>query len=497
MSAEISFPARLAQLAAEAPDIVAITFVDRDGQETDVTRRDLHLRATRLARVLAQRGVGPDTMVVTGIPNSIEHIAIAIAAWRCGACTVAQSARAPEREFAETLKLLDARFVIADRAGADMSHAEIRAVSLDDSRDAEPVPDRVAHPGKATASGGSTGRPKIIVYPHPWVRVPGEIGDISHIGFRSGQIQLVCGPLYHNAPFTWAHFGLFEGHRLILMERFDAARVVDLIEHHRCSFMFFAPTMMQRIIRLPEIQSRDLSSIGSIFITAAICPVWLKQAWVDLIGAEKLQESYGSSEAVGYAHISGPEWLSHRGSVGRAGDGDLKILDAEFNEVPTGEIGEIFFRPTHYPRPTYAYIGSPPAKTTPNGYTSVGDMGHVDAEGFLYIADRRTDLIISGGVNVYPAEVEAVLTEHAAVGDAAVVGLPDADWGRRVHAIVEPVDPSGTIALDELYAWMRERLSAAKIPKTIEFTSALPRDQSGKIRRSALIAARTPEGLSQ
>src|SRR6478735_7610444 len=150
MSAEISFPARLAQLAAEAPDIVAITFVDRDGLETDVTRRDLHLRATRLARVLAQRGVGPDTMVVTGIPNSIEHIAIAIAAWRCGACTVAQSARAPEREFAETLKLLDARFVIADRAGADMSHAEIRAVSLDDSRDAEPVPGRVAHPGKAT-----------------------------------------------------------------------------------------------------------------------------------------------------------------------------------------------------------------------------------------------------------------------------------------------------------------------------------------------------------
>ena len=223
--------------------------------------------------------------------------------------------------------------------------------------------------------------------------------------------------------------------------------------------------------------------------TAAICPVWLKQAWADLIGAEKLEESYGSSEAVGYAHISGPEWLAHRGSVGRAGDGDLKILDAAFNEVPTGEIGEIFFRPTHYPRPTYAYIGSPPAKTTPDGYTSVGDMGHVDAEGFLYIADRRTDLIISGGANVYPAEVEAALDAYPGVLASVVIGLPDEDLGQRVHAIVEvraeaPPEP------EALQAFLSERLASYKRPRSLEMTHERLRDDSGKVRRSALRDAR-------
>ena len=225
------------------------------------------------------------------------------------------------------------------------------------------------------------------------------------------------------------------------------------------------------------------------FQTAAPCPQWLKRRWMELTAPEKLVESFGASEANGSCRIRGDEWLKHPGSVGRPVNAELKILDENMREMPQGEVGEIFFRPNVHPEPTYRYIGSPPAKTTPDGFISVGDMGHVDPDGYLFLSDRRVDLIIRGGANIYPAEVEAALSEHPDVADVAVVGIPHDELGKSVHAIVEP-RPGTTPDEAALRAWMRERLTAYKMPESYEFMPALPRDPSGKIRRSQLARER-------
>jgi bile acid-coenzyme A ligase len=247
--------------------------------------------------------------------------------------------------------------------------------------------------------------------------------------------------------------------------------------------------MMQRIVRLPDIEARDLSSIECVYQTAAPCPPWLKRRWMELTAPEKLMEGFGATEAVGSCRIRGDEWLLHPGSVGRPANAEMKILDEDFNELPQGEVGEIFMRPFVHPEPTYRYIGAPPAKTTPDGFVSVGDMGYVDPEGYLFLSDRRVDLIIRGGANIYPAEVEAALSEHPDVADVAVIGIPHDELGKTVHAIVEP--RPGTVP-DEaaLRAWMKQRLTTYKMPESYEFMAQLPRDQSGKIRRSQLARER-------
>jgi bile acid-coenzyme A ligase len=308
---------------------------------------------------------------------------------------------------------------------------------------------------------------------------------------RSGQVQLIAGPLYHNGPFLFSHLGLFEDQTIVLLERFDAGCVVDLIERHRVNFALLVPTMMGRIIRLPDVHERDFSSLDGILHTAAPCPSWLKRAWIDLIGAVKVFEGYGSSEGTGNTVIRGDEWLDHPHSVGRpTPDTEILILDPEDVPVNPGEAGEIYMRQKDVDGATYQYIGSPPARTTADGFVSVGDIGWVDAEGYLFLADRRVDLIITGGANVYPAEVEAAISEHSLIFDVAVIGPKDDEWGRRVHAIVQLVDTSDPPTIPELDTHCRERLAAYKVPKSYEFVDQLPRNAAGKIRRSALLAER-------
>ncbi len=486
---QVSFGQRIADLARLHPATIAITLARQDASEDQLDFAALDRWANRVARLLAARGVGPASMVCIGIYNSLEHYAATYAAWRLGACTLPLSPRMPDIEFRGITELVAQRLVIADRPDADLRKADITALRDGGAWDDGPLPDITPHPGKAIGSGGSTGRSKIIVEPKPWARVPGELSLAFVAGLRTGQTQLVAGPLYHNSPFSWSHYGLFEDQHLVVMERFDAALAVDLIERHRCGFMFLAPTMMQRIVRLPDIERRDLSSIESVFQTAAPCPQWLKRRWMELTAPEKLVEGFGSSEAAGSCRIRGDEWLEHPGSVGRPHHATLRILDEDLQEVPTGEVGEIFFRPDSHPEPTYYYIGSPPAKTTPDGFISVGDMGYVDAQGYLFLSDRRVDLIIRGGANIYPAEVEAALSEHPDVSDAVVVGIPHEELGKTVHAIVEP-RPAAAIDEHALRDWMRVRLTPYKLPESYEFLSPLPRDPSGKIRRSALARER-------
>jgi bile acid-coenzyme A ligase len=231
-----------------------------------------------------------------------------------------------------------------------------------------------------------------------------------------------------------------------------------------------------------------VSSLAAVVHSAAPCPPWLKRAWIELVGPEHLFEGYGASEGVGGAVIRGDEWLARPGSVGRPYC-ELKVLDEGGTSVPPGVVGEIWARRYTDGSATYEYIGSPPAKTTPDGFVSVGDLGCLDDEGYLYIADRRVDLIISGGVNVYPAEVEAALSEHADVADVAVVGLSDEVWGSRVHAVVELRDAVRPPDEAELDRHCRERLAPYKVPKSYSFVDALPRNEAGKMRRKGIADA--------
>ncbi len=488
----VSFGRRLTDLAQAKPDATVITLAHQDGTEDTLTYAELEAWSNRAARLFAAKGLDATSMLCIGIHNSLEHYAASYGAWKLGACTLPLSPRMPDIEFEGITSLVDKKLVIADRPHSSGDDAHLRKADITALRhaatDASALPDITAHPGKAIGSGGSTGRSKIIVDPKPWARQTGET-LLGHVGMRPGQVQLVAGPLYHNSPFSWSHYGIFDEHHIVVMERYDAALAMDLIERHGVQFGFLAPTMMMRIVRLPDVDRRDFSSIESIFVTAAPCPPWLKHRWIELTAPEKIMEAFGSSEAAGACLIRGDEWLKHPGSVGKPSGAELKILDDAFNEVPQGEVGEIFFRPASHPAPTYYYIGSPPAKHTPDGFISVGDLGYLDPDGYLFLSDRRVDLIIRGGANIYPAEVEASLTEHPDIADAAVIGIPHDELGKTVHAIVEP-RPGATIDEQALRAWMKQRLTSYKLPESYEFMPQLPRDQSGKIRRSQLARER-------
>jgi bile acid-coenzyme A ligase len=490
MAELVSYGRKISLLAEEHPEKTAIVFVPVEGDERLVSWRELDRRSNQIARLMAERGVNETSLAAIGLPNSPEHIFATYGAWKLGALVLPMRAALPQRERDAILEVGTPGIVVAD--WDEVAWPLLTSADLDASKgyDDGSLPDRIPHPGKAIGSGGSTGRPKIIVDPRPWAGVPNEFIERARSGFRPRQTQLVAGPLYHNSPFSWSNFGLFYDQLIVLMERFNAERALELIERYRVNWAFTPPTMLRRMYLVPEVHTRDLSSVERIFLTAAPCPPWLKRFWIERLGPTKVYEAFGSSEAVGHCDILGDEWLEHPGSVGKPQNTDMKLLDEDGNEVPTGEVGEIFMRRRDTDEAPYYYIGSPPAKSTPDGFTSVGDMGWVDAEGYLFLADRRTDLIITGGANVYPAEVEAALIEHSDVYDVAVIGVPDEDWGKRVHAIIQPQDITHPPELVAIHAHVRDRIASYKVPKTYEFVALLPRDDAGKIRRSALAADR-------
>jgi bile acid-coenzyme A ligase len=481
---EVTFGARVAELAALHPDKAAIIFIPQQGAERTVTWREYDRATNRIARLLADRGVAEGSLVALGVWNSPEQMMVTTAAWKNGALALPLRAILPPRERDGILEIARPALVFAD--WDDVSYPVLRPdeLALADAYDDAPLPYDPPHPGKAIASGGSTGRSKIVVdrTTHPVRRSPRG----PRLGEAHGQVQLLCAPLYHNSPFLNAYRGLADDNTIVLMERFDAAKAVDAIERHRINYAYMPPIIMRRIIMLPGVRERDFSSIQAIHSSAAPCPPWLKRAWIELIGPEKVYEVYGSSEGIGAAIIRGDEWLLHPGSVGKPVVCDLRILDEHGNDLPPGEVGEIFTRPTATNGPTFHYVGDAKIKSTPDGFYSVGDLGWVDEEGYLYIADRRVDLIISGGANVYPAEVEAALHDHPAIADLAVIGVPDEEWGKRVHAVIQPLDPAHPPVVTELDAWARARITSYKVPKTYEFVAELPRNEAGKIRRSAL-----------
>lgn len=481
----VTYGRRLTQLAEANPDGCALVFAADDGGERIVTWRELDALAAKAAHLLDTFGAGPGRTVAIGLPNCVEHIAVTWGAWKAGATVVPIRHDLPSWERNRLLAVVEPVVAVARWPDAvdvtDALHSSGPAF----------VGDRLSNPARAIASGGSTGQPKLIRTPAPAAGVPGALGAMAaRLGWAPGQVRLIPGPLYHMSPFVMAFSGVFEAMPLVVMERFEAGRALDLIGRHRVEHSLMVPTMLYRMAREPGVTSRDLSSIVSIVSGGAKLAPWLWRAWIDLLGAERVWEAYGATEAHGNTYIRGDEWLSHPGSVGRPQATILRICDDSGREVAPGTIGEIYMRPEGFEGPTFEYVGAAAPRRTGDGLVSVGDLGWVDDEGYLFVADRRVDMVVTGGANVFPAEVEAALSEHTGVADVAVIGLPDDEWGTRVHAIVEPRDGGAPPAEHELAAHARARLAPYKVPKSFEMVERLPRNDVGKLMRAALVEAR-------
>jgi bile acid-coenzyme A ligase len=479
---EVSHAARVAQLANEQPDGPAVRVLQLDGDEPAYTWSELHDRSSQLAAALMARGLGHGDRLALGLRNSIELLLSILAAWKVGAVPVPMRWDLPDWELERVRQAIDPALTIT---GDDIEW--IRATA---TADVPSLPDAISPICNGICSSGSTGTPKVILQGRPSVYdqlLATPFMDLWSPVPRPETI-LVPAPMYHTNGFAATNH-LLAGDRLVIMQKFDAARVVDAVERYRITTFIATPTMLQRIADLPGVDERDLSSIQWILQGAAPMPASLVHRWDELIGAERIVMAYGMTELVGITALRGDEWMTHPGSVGRGFNGtEMRILDGAGNEVPNGDIGEIYLRSSYQPG---SYLGeAPQMPSTEDGYATVGDMGYVDDEGYLYVVDRRVDLIVTGGANVYPAEVEAALIDHPKIADVVVIGLKDPEWGRRVHAVVEPMDATDLPAVDELVAYAKDRLAAYKVPKTVELVDEIPRSAATKVNRRQLVEAR-------
>jgi acyl-CoA synthetase (AMP-forming)/AMP-acid ligase II len=343
-------------------------------------------------------------------------------------------------------------------------------------------------------SSGTTGRPKGVKQAlrqqpietlHPLLKILG----CDMIGMDHSTVYLSPAPLYHAAPLRFSMLAGAIGATTIIMEKFDAETFLNLVGEHGVTHTQLVPTMFVRMLKLPA-ETRAAASLATLkgaIHAAAPCPPDVKQAMIDWWGPILL-EYYAGTEGNGVTIIDSPQWLTHRGSVGRAAAGDIKILDDETGEpLPQGQIGSIYFAGG----PTFEYHNNPTATAkahSPQGWSTLGDIGYLDAENFLYLTDRKAYTIISGGVNIYPQETEDTLITHPAVLDVAVFGIPDEDLGERVHAVVQPIDlaAAGPALEAELLAHCRAALSNLKCPQSIEFAPELPRTPTGKLLKRLL-----------
>jgi fatty-acyl-CoA synthase len=341
-------------------------------------------------------------------------------------------------------------------------------------------------------SSGTTGRPKGIkreLSHLPPAEAPGLMTMLVDFWMNPNGVYLSPAPLYHTAPSVWSMTMQAAGVPVVVMEKFDAEGTLDAIARHRVTHGQFVPVMFTRMLKLPESvrNSYDLSSLERVMHAAAPCPVEVKKQMIDWWGPI-VDEYYASSEAIGSTLISAQEWLAHPGSVGKPMVGNLHILDDEGNELPAGEPGEIYFESQN----TFEYLNDAEKTASsrhPKGWMTVGDIGYVDEDGYLFLTDRRHHMIISGGVNIYPQEAENMLVIHPKVMDAAVFGIPDDEMGQSVKGVVQLVDhgeASDELA-EELLSWLRDRLAHYKCPRSISFEPQLPRTDTGKLYKQELI----------
>ncbi len=499
--------------ARTAPDRAAIIMAG-DGRATSYAA--LEAAANRGAQLFSSLGIATGDTIAIWLKNCPEYYPIYWAAQRAGLYICPISTQLTAEEAAYILNDSGARLLIthaevtaaatllcerAERAprveaifdiGSGLKGAHSWLESCD-GQSAEPIADETAG-YHLVYSSGTTGRPKGIRLP-----LSGEPADAPHMladriagryGVGEGSVVLSPAPLYHTAPLVYGMAAHRLGATLVVMERFDAEAALRLIERYRVTFMQMVPTMFVRLLALPDgVRTRyDLSSLRKIVHAAAPCPVEIKRRMIEWLGPI-IYEYYGGSEGNGSTFITPEEWLERPGSVGRADWGTLHICDEDGNEVPAGVDGLVYFEGGW----DFQYLNDP-GKTRDArhpahpGWSTLGDIGHVDADGYLYLTDRKSFMIISGGVNIYPQEIENLLILHPEVADAAVIGVPHPEMGEEVKAVVQPLnrDDAGPELAARLIEYCRAHLSHVKCPRSVDFDHALPRHETGKLYKQEI-----------
>ena len=480
---------------------------------TVISFAELEARANRLAHYFRGHGLREGHAVAILMENNEHMHAVMWAARRCGLYYVPINTHLTAAEAAYIIDNSKASAVIGSAAlrdtlaglAAELPNGLPDVLLIADGdldgwlRYPECVADQPDTPIDDEIEGdllqyssGTTGRPKGIkrALPHlPPAEVPGLMSALVGFWMQPDSVYLSPAPLYHTAPSVWSMQTQAAGITTVVMEKFDAQGCLDAIQQHRVTHGQFVPVMFTRMLKLPEAvrNSYDVSSLQRVIHAAAPCPVEIKKQMIDWWGPI-VDEYYASSEAIGATLIVAEDWLAHPGSVGKAMTGVVHILDEHGNEVPTGQAGEIYFESPI----EFEYLNdaekTASARDT-RGWKTVGDIGYVDEEGYLYLTDRRHHMIISGGVNIYPQEAENMLVTHPRVMDAAVFGIPDDEMGQSVKGVVQAVDPAdATEAFGaELLSWLRDRLSHYKCPRSISFEAQLPRTDTGKLYKQSLI----------
>jgi bile acid-coenzyme A ligase len=480
----IPYSRQLTLRAAADPDGTALIVVGKDGSDTVVCWSELERLANQWARALQAASVPLGAMVALSVPNSVELVVATLATWKVGATPIPMRWDLPAWEQQRLLEVIDPAVIITEDNVAGWA---ARAAD----HDAGPLPEAVSPVVSGICSSGSTGLPKIILNTSPSLLTEAQGTPFMEqwMPVSQPQVVLVPAPMYHTNGFVTLTY-LLSGDKLVVLEKFDARVALDAIERHRVTTFTATPTMLSRIADVPDVASRDLSSIEWIMQGAAVMPPHLLRTWFDLLSPERVLMAYGMTENLGLTALRGDEWLEHPGSVGRGfRDTEIRVLGDDGLPAAPGEFGEIYLRAPMNDQ--YRYIGG--AKELPrtaDGFATAGDIGYLDAEGYLFIADRRTDMIVTGGANVFPAEVESALIEHPQIADVVVIGISDAQWGRRVHAVVQATDVAAPPAEDEVILFAKGKLAGYKVPKTVEFVEEIPRTAATKVNRSAMVEAR-------
>jgi long-chain acyl-CoA synthetase len=477
--------------AAIRPDAPALT-VD----STTRTYGELNDAARRCAHALYAAGVRRGDSVAITVPNSIEFYEAVHGAGRLGAIAVPVNTHFKADEAGWIVRDSGAKAVVVTRdlESALANVADVPRLYAEDGwpeADGEIEDEATIGDGWPTwmaYTSGTTGRPKGVAIGKDDFRrrAAGVAMSGERWGLGPDDVHLAVGPLYHSGPAFWSQMHLAIGAHVIVMRSWDAATALRLIEQHGVTNTHMVPANFQRILALPEAERNapDLSSLRLVMHAAAPCPIPVKRAFMDFVGKEKVWEYYGASEGGGTA-ISPDEWLAHPGSVGRPIPGnDFVILDDDGNELAAGEVGTVWVRPA---ASSFEYHNDPgkTAETHRGDFFSVGDAGYLDEEGYLYLTDRKSDMVITGGVNVYPREIEETLLAHPEVVDCAVLGLPDEQWGEVLYAVVQRTDGS-SLGAEQVVEFVRENMADYKRPRVVEFVDELPRDPNGKVRKPKL-----------
>ncbi|WP_049564930.1 AMP-binding protein [Nonomuraea sp. SBT364] len=466
-------------IAGAAPGRLAV--IDADGSST--TYGQLLALVNQVSHGLRERGLGDGDVVAGVLPNGLDAVVMLMATGQIGLYYVPVNWHLTETEIAYIVADCDAKLVVSAAAGT---------AGLAEGQPADAPGGRAAG-AVMWYTSGTTGFPKGVQRKLPGAEpeavVPlytwflGEVVDL-----RPGDgVHLVTSPMYHSAPCAHTQFALHLGHTVVIAPRFEPETVLELVGRHRVTNAMMVPTMFHRMLQLPgEVRARyDVSSLEQVIHTAAACPVAVKQQIMDWWGPV-LYEYYGSTESTIAFSVKPHDWLARPGTVGRpAPTFEARILDESGAELPPGEPGLVYVK---------SGLGGfeyrkDPAKTAASmrgEWYTPGDIGYLDKDGFLFLCDRRTDLIVSGGVNIYPAEIEAALLEHPAVADVAVIGVPDEEWGHNVVALVEPAEgvTPGDGLTAELLGHCGPRIARFKHPKVIAYRDKLPRTPTGKLSRS-------------